>query len=426
MLDAARIRADFPILQSKVHGDQNLVYLDSAATSQKPLQVLDAERNFYLTSNAGVHRGAHALSELATAAYESARETIAKFVGARSEQVVFTRNATEGINLVAFGFASATAKFRQGSALLPGEERFVLRPGDEIFLTEMEHHSNLVPWQELAFKTGAKLRFIPIDDDGRLDLSELGALVSERTRIVSFTHQSNLLGTINPVADIVAAARSVGAWVLLDACQSVPHQPVDLSTVGADFAVFSGHKMLGPLGIGVLWGTDEALAALPVFLGGGSMIGSVHLESSTYAAAPQKFEAGTPAAAQAVGLAAAVDYLTELGMANVFAHEHHLTGLLLAELAGMPGVRIIGPADSANRGGAVSFAVEGVHPHDVGQVLDSRGVAVRVGHHCAAPACRRFGVAATTRASFYVYNREDEIEPLLAGIRAAQKFFGVA
>ncbi|MEN9710351.1 MAG: hypothetical protein RL441_343 [Actinomycetota bacterium] len=426
MLDVARIRQDFPILSRRVHGDVPLVYLDSAATAQKPLSVIEAESNFYLNSNAAIHRGAHALAELATAAFEESRHKIADFIGATPSQVVFNKNATEGLNTIAYGFSNATAKLRAGSKLNPGEERFVLEVGDEIVVTQMEHHANLVPWQEVALKTGAVLRFIEATDDGRLDLTNLDSVINDRTKVVSVVHQSNLLGTINAVDVIIARAKAVGAWAIIDACQSVPHMPVNVVELGADFLVFSGHKMCGPTGIGVLWGTDEALAALPVFMAGGSMIETVHFDRSTYAKAPQKFEAGTQMAAQVVGLAAAVDYLSALGMSEIAAHEHRLTELAVAALSEIKGVRIIGPNNAVNRGSAISFVVDQLHPHDVGQVLDSRGVAVRVGHHCAWPTCRRFNVPATTRASFYLYNDESEIEPLVSGILAAQKFFGVS
>jgi cysteine desulfurase / selenocysteine lyase len=419
-LDVAAIRADFPILSRTVRGGRALVYLDSGATSQRPRQVLDAERAFTERHNAAVHRGAHQLAEEATDAYEAARARIAAFVGAGADEVVFTKNATEGINLVAYAFSNASV----GAALGPEAERFGLRPGGEIVVTELEHHANLVPWQELCRRTGAVLRWYGVTDDGRLDLDSVE--LSERTRLVAFAHQSNVLGTITPVAELVARARAVGALTLLDACQSVPHQPVDLGALGVDFAAFSGHKMLGPSGVGVLWGRRELLAAMPPFLTGGSMIELVRMEGSTYAAPPQRFEAGVPMAAQAVGLGAAVDYLSALGMDAVFAHELALTGAALDGLAQVPGVRIVGPTDLRSRGGAVSFVVDGVHAHDVGQVLDDRGVAVRVGHHCAWPLHRRFGVSATVRATFHVYNTPDEVAALVDGVRAARDFFGVS
>jgi cysteine desulfurase/selenocysteine lyase len=425
LLDPA-LRADFPILARTVRGGRPLVYLDSAATSQKPVAVLDAEREFYERHNAAVHRGAHFLAEQATDAFESARSIIAGFVGARARELVFTRNATESLNLVAHAFSSATAKRAHGAPLPDGAERFVLVPGDEVVVTEMEHHANLVPWQELCDKTGAVLRWIGLTDDGHLDLEGLDRVITERTRVVSFVHQSNLLGTVNPVGAVVARAREVGALVVLDACQSVPHMPVDVQALGVDLVAFSGHKMLGPTGVGCLWGRAEVLEAMPPFNTGGSMIAVVTMERTTFADPPQRFEAGTPNVAQAVGLAAAVQYLEKVGMPAIAAHEHALTEYTLAALADAPGVRIIGPTTAHDRGGAISFAVDGLHPHDVGQVLDDEGVAVRVGHHCAWPTCRRYGVPATTRASVALYNQPFEIDALVAGIRRAQHFFGVA
>lgn len=424
VLDVERIRQDFPILQRTVRDGRPLVYLDSGATSQKPRAVLDAERAFYETSNAGVHRGAHQLAEEATEAYEQARARIAAFVGAHADDLVFTKNATESLNLVAYAFSNATAK----AAIAPGsvDPRFVLRPGDSIVVTEMEHHANLVPWQEVCAKTGATLRWIPLTDDGRLDLTELDRLVDDTTRVVSIVHQSNLLGTVNPVAAIMARAHAVGALGVVDACQSVPHMPVDVASLDADLIAWSGHKMLGPTGIGVLWGRTEVLDAMPPFLTGGSMIETVRMEGSTFAAPPKRFEAGTPMVAQAVGLAAAATYLDDLGMAAVAAHEHRLTGYVLERLAVLPGVRVVGPTSNVDRGSAVSFAVNGIHPHDVGQFLDDRGVAVRVGHHCAWPTCRRFEVPATTRMSPYVYNNEADIDAAVEAIVGAQEFFGVA
>jgi cysteine desulfurase/selenocysteine lyase len=420
VLDIEKIRTDFPILSRTVRDDRPLVYLDSGATAQRPRQVLDAERAFLEQHNAAVHRGAHQLAEEATDAYESARARIAAFVGADPNEVVFTKNATEGINLVAYAFGNASVR----TALGPESARFALEPGDEIVVTELEHHANLVPWQELCRRTGAVLRWYSVTDDGRLDLDSLE--LSERTKIVAFAHQSNVLGSVLPVAELVSRARAVGAVTVLDACQSVPHQPVNLTALGVDFAAFSGHKMLGPSGVGVLWGRGELLAALPPFLTGGSMIELVRMEGSTYAPPPQRFEAGVPMTSQAVGLGAAVDYLNGLGMEAVFAHELALTGAALDGLAQVPGVRIIGPRDLADRGGAVSFVVDGVHAHDVGQVLDDRGVAVRVGHHCAWPLHRRFGVAATVRATFAVYNTPDEVAALVDGVHAARDFFGVS
>ena len=425
LLDVEAVRADFPILSRTVRDGKRLVYLDSGATSQKPRQVLDAERTFYEQHNAAVHRGAHQLAEEATDTYEGARRTVAAFVGAPDHELVFTKNATEALNLVAYSFDNATHKAAQGSPLPAGAEHFVLRPGDEIVVTQMEHHANLVPWQELCAKTGATLRWLGLTDDGRLDLSDLDEVVGERTRVVSFVHQSNILGTLNPVAPIVARAREVGALVVLDACQSVPHLPLDVAELGVDFIAWSGHKMLGPSGVGCLWGRYELLEAMPPFLSGGSMIELVRMEGTTFAAPPQRFEAGVPMTAQAVGLAAAVDYLTDLGMDRVAQHEHALTAAALDGLESLPGVRIVGPTTTLDRGGAVSFVVDGIHPHDVGQVLDEHGVAVRVGHHCAWPVCRRYEVPATTRATFYVYNGLDDVEALVDSVAAAQRFWGV-
>ena len=423
-LDARRVREDFPILDRPVRGGGRLVYLDSAATTQKPLAVLDAERDYYLTSNAAVHRGAHQLAEEATEAFEGARARIADFVGAKADDLVFTRNATESLNLMAYAFSNATAKAARGSALPDGVERFVLREGDEILVTEMEHHANLVPWQEVCAKTGAVLRWIPLPPEGRLDLSDLDRLVNERTRVVSFTQQSNLLGTVNPVTPIVDAARAVGALVVLDSCQSVPHMPIDVASLGVDAVAWSGHKMLGPTGIGCLWATADTLASMPPFITGGSMIENVTMESSTYAEPPKRFEAGVPMVAQAVGLAAACDYLDALGMEKVAAHEAALTAHALTRLAEVPGVAIVGPTDLIDRGSAISFTVDGVHPHDVGQVLDSSGIAVRVGHHCAWPGCRAMGVPATTRMSPYIYNDAQDIDDCIEALGRVRAVFG--
>jgi cysteine desulfurase/selenocysteine lyase len=420
-LDVQRIRKDFPILGRTVRGDRPLVYLDSAATSQKPTAVLDAERAYYENSNAAVHRGAHQLAEEATDAYESARAAIARFVGGRPEDIVFTKNATEGLNLAAYAFSNATAKASQGH---PVDPRFVLTEKDSVVITEMEHHANLIPWQELCAKTGAQLRWIGLTDDGRLDLEQL-SLIDETTKVVSVVHQSNILGTVNPVRLVMDRAHEVGAIGVVDACQSIPHMPVDVHDLGADLVTWSGHKMLGPTGIGLLWGRSEILDAMPPFLTGGSMIESVHMDHSTFAPPPQRFEAGVPMVAQSVGLEAAVRYLEDVGMESVAQHEHDLTEYALAGLTEIPGVRIIGPTDAVDRGSAISFVVDGIHPHDVGQLLDDRGVAVRVGHHCAWPTCRRYNVPATTRLSSYIYNDRSDIDAAMAGIRAAQEFFGV-
>ncbi len=417
----AALRADVPILARTVRGGRRLVYLDSGATSHKPRQVLDAERSFYEQHNAAVHRGAHQLAEEATDAFEAARAAVAGFVGVSDpREVVFTKNATEGLNLVAYAFSNASAA--------GGAGRFALGPGDEVVVTEMEHHANLVPWQELCRRTGATLRWLPVDDEGRLDLTDLDTVVGPRARVLAFTHQSNVLGTVNPVDVLVARAHEVGALVVLDACQSVPHLPLSLPDLGVDLAAFSGHKMLGPSGVGVLWGRYELLAAMPPFLTGGSMIETVRMDGSTYAAPPQRFEAGVPMAAQAVGLHAAVDYLTALGMADVAAHETALTQALLDGLAELAWVRVVGPTTTDRRGAAVAFTVAGddgpVHAHDVGQVLDDLGIAVRVGHHCAAPLHRRFGVTATTRASFGPYNGLDDVQTLLDGLHRVREVMG--
>lgn len=421
VLDPVAIRRDFPVLSRTVRDGKRLVYLDSGATSQKPVEVLDAERAYYETSNAAVHRGAHQLAEEATDAYESARAAVAGFVGASADDLVFTKNATESLNLAAYAFSNATAKAQHGQEVDP---RFILRPGDSVVVSQMEHHANLVPWQEACAKTGATLRWIGVTDDGRLDLADLDSLIDETTKVVSVVHQSNILGTINPVAAVMERAHRVGALGVVDACQSVPHMPVDVHALGADLVAWSAHKMLGPTGLGMLWGRAEVLASMPVFITGGSMIETVFMEHSTYAAPPKRFEAGTPMVAQAVGLEAAVRYLDRLGMSAVQQHEEQLTAYTLARLAELDGVRIIGPMDTVDRGSAVSFVVEGIHPHDVGQFLDDRGVAVRVGHHCAWPTCRRFKVPATTRISPYIYNDETDIDEAVAGILAAQKFFG--
>ena len=420
-LDVQRIRKDFPILARTVRDGKPLVYLDSAATSQKPTAVLDAERAYYETCNAAVHRGAHQLAEEATDAYEAARSAIADFVGARSRDVIFTKNATEGLNLAAYAFSNATAKAQHGT---PMDPRFVLGPQDSVVVTEMEHHANLVPWQELCAKTGAQLRWIGITDEGYLDLEDL-ELIDETTKVVSVVHQSNILGTINPVSEVMRRAHDVGALGVVDACQSIPHMPVDVPSLGADLVAWSGHKMLGPTGIGLVWGNSEVLEAMPPFLTGGSMIETVHMDRSTYAPPPQRFEAGVPMVAQAVGLGAAVRYLEDVGMGAVAQHEHDITGYALERLHDLTGVRIIGPQSNVSRGSAISFVVEGLHPHDVGQVLDDRGVAVRVGHHCAWPTCRRFDVPATTRLSTYIYNDNSDIDAAVDGIIAAQRFFGV-
>ena len=411
--DVAAVRADFAVLSREVNGHP-LVYLDNASSSHKPRQVLDAERSFVERHYSNVHRGVHTLSQEATDGYEAARSTVAAFLGAQHDELVFTKNATEAYNLVAYSFGNAAA----GS-------RFHLGPGDEVCVTEMEHHSNLVPWQLLCERTGATLRWIGLTDEGRLDLTNLDELVNERTRMLAFVHVSNILGTENDVAALVRRAREVGAFTLLDGAQSAPHQAVDMTALGVDFFVLTGHKMLAPSGVGVLWGRKELLDEMPPFMGGGSMIETVQMSGSTYAPSPDRFEAGTPVISQAVALAAACDYLGAIGMDRVQAHEQALTGRLLDGLRALPGARVLGPDTTELRGSAVSFIVDGVHPHDVGQSLDDLGIAVRVGHHCAAPVCRRYGVPATARASAYLYNTEDEIDALLVGIEQVQRFWGV-
>jgi cysteine desulfurase/selenocysteine lyase len=392
-----------------------LAYLDSGATSQRPVPVLDAEREFLITSNGAVHRGAHQLMEEATDAYEQGRADVAAFVGAHADELVFTKNATEALNLVSY---------------VLGDARFenAVGPGDVIVTTELEHHANLVPWQELARRTGASLRWYGVTseepDAGRIDLDSLR--LDERVKVVAFTHHSNVTGAHAPVAELVARAKAVGAVTVLDACQSVPHQPVDFHGLDVDFAAFSGHKMLGPNGIGVLYGRRDVLAKMPPFLTGGSMIETVTMEATTYAPPPQRFEAGTPMTSQVVGLAAAARYLQAIGMDAVDAHERQLVSATIEGLSSIEGVRIVGPTSMHDRGSPVSFVVDGVHAHDVGQVLDDEGVAVRVGHHCALPLHRRFGLAATARASFAVYNTVDEVDRLVAGVRRAVEFFGGA
>lgn len=415
--DIARLREDFPILHTQVNGHP-LVYLDSGATSQRPFAVLDAEREFAATLNAAVHRGAHTLAAEATEVFEDARSTLARFIGAGDDEIVWTSNATEAINLVAYAFSNATVG-RGG----PAAERFRLGQGDEIVTTEMEHHANLIPWQELAARTGATLRVIPLDDDGALRLDE--NRITARTKILAVTHVSNVLGVINPVDQLVAAARDVGALVLLDACQSAPHLPLDVRALDVDFAVLSGHKMLGPTGIGALYGRRELLEAMPPFLTGGSMITTVTTTQAEYLPPPQRFEAGTQRVSQAVALAAAIDYLSEVGMPRIAAHEAALGQRLVDGLTAIDGVRLLGVGIDLPRVGLASFDIPGIHSHDVGQFLDDRGIAVRVGHHCAQPLHRRLGVTASTRASTYLYSTEAEVDAFLDGVAATIDFFGV-
>ncbi|MGK5533791.1 cysteine desulfurase [Streptomyces sp. URMC 129] len=412
LLDTETIRKDFPILDRTVHDGKPLVYLDNAASSQKPRQVLDAINAYYERHHANVHRGVHVLAEEATALYEGARDKVAAFINAPSrDEVVFTKNASESLNLVANMLGWADEPYRVDART-------------EIVITEMEHHSNIVPWQLLGQRTGAKLKWFGLTDDGRLDLSDIDRIITERTKVVSFMLVSNVLGTFNPVDRIVRRAQEVGALVVIDASQAAPHMPMDVQSLGADFVVFTGHKMCGPTGIGVLWGRQELLEDLPPFLGGGEMIETVTMSSSTYAPAPHKFEAGTPPIAQAVGLGAAVDYLSAIGMDKIAAHEHAITRYALDRLAEVPGLRIIGPVTGEDRGATISFTLGDIHPHDVGQVLDEQGIAVRVGHHCARPLCLRYGIPATTRASFYLYSTPAEVDALVTGLEYVRRFFG--
>jgi len=411
-LNLSAIRADFPILKREIRGTNRLIYLDSGATSQKPNSVMAAERDFYENHNAAVHRGAHQLAEEATELYEGARAKVAAFINADVDEVIFTKSATESINAIAYSLGNA----RAGS-------KFHIKPGDRIVVSEMEHHANLIPWQELSARTGAELVWFKVSDNGRLDLSNMDELINERTKIVALTHQSNVLGTIVPLDQVTAKAHSVGALFVLDACQSVPHYKVDVKALNVDFIAFSGHKMLGPTGVGILWGKKSLLDEMPPFLTGGSMIETVTMERATYLDAPKRFEAGVPNMAQAIGLGAAVDYLNAIGLDEIHAHEVELTKRALDGLQNIKGLSVIGPKDLEMRGGVVSFAVEGVHPHDLGQALDQYGIAVRTGHHCAWPLMRRFKTVATTRASFYLYNDFDEIEALVDGVERARKYF---
>ncbi|WP_432922411.1 cysteine desulfurase [Microbispora sp. CA-135349] len=414
--DVERIRKDFPVLGRELPGGRSLVYLDSGNSSQKPTQVVETMRDHLTWHYGNVGRALHVLGSESTEAYEAARDKIAAFVQAPSrDEIVFTKNASEALNLVAYAFGNPIGE----------DERFRLGPGDEIVISEMEHHSNIVPWQLLAQRTGATLRWFPVTDEGRLDIGGLEELVNERTKIVSIAHQSNVLGTVNSVSPVLARVREVGALMMLDASQSVPHQPVDVTGLGVDFVAFTGHKMAGPSGIGVLWGRRELLDAMPPFLGGGEMIEAVWMDRSTYAPVPHKFEAGTPPIVEAIGLGAAVDYLTAVGMDQIKAHEKELVAYALEALPEVPGLRIIGPRTPIARGGTISFTLEGIHPHDVGQILDDvYGIAVRVGHHCARPLHLRFGIPATTRASFYLYNTTAEIDALVRGLHHVQKVFG--
>ena len=413
-IDIPALKRDFAIFDKKMRGGKQLVYLDSGATSQKPRQVLDAERFFYENNNAAVHRGAHLLAEEANEAYEGARQIVADFIGASADETIFTKSATESLNLIAYSFGNSK----------PGS-KFHLKAGDRIVVSEMEHHANLIPWQQLAKRTGAELVWFEITEEGRLDLSKIADVINNRTKIVAITHQSNVLGTINPIQEITQAAKKVGAVVVLDACQSAPHFRIDVKELGIDFLAFSGHKALGPTGVGICWGKGEHLSEMEPFLTGGSMIETVTMTDATWAPAPRKFEAGVPNMAQAVGLAAALNYLSKIGMDRVTEHDALLTEYALSKLVALPGVSVIGPQNGVDRGAVVSFTIDGIHPHDVGQALDGNGIAVRTGHHCAWPLMRKLNLVGTTRASFYIYNDLQDIDILVQSIGEAQKFFGV-
>ena len=411
--DPLAIRKDFPIFNRTIRDGKRLVYLDSGATSQKPGVVIKAESDFYSQHNAAAHRGAHQLAEEATEAIESAREIVAKFIGGATDEIVFTKSSTEALNLLAYSIGNS-----------PVGNQFHLNTGDEIVVSEMEHHANLIPWQQLAKRTGAVLKWFEVDSNGRLDLSNISEVISSRTKIVALTHQSNVLGTINPLTDLVKRTHEVGAVFILDACQSVPHMPVNVAELEIDFLVFSGHKAVGPTGVGVLWGRSALLAELPPFLFGGSMIETVTMTDATWAPAPRKFEPGVPNMAQIVGLGAALNYLSLIGMEDIHKHETELTSYALSKMQGISELRIIGPTDISMRGGAISFTLGEIHPHDLGQFLDNSGIAVRTGHHCAWPLTRKMGVPATTRVSFYLYNTLEDVDALVDGIKAAQKYFG--
>jgi cysteine desulfurase/selenocysteine lyase len=411
-VDLSVFKKDFPIFDRKVRGGHSLVYLDSGATSQKPESVIQAEVDFYKNINAAVHRGAHLLAEDASEAYEFARANVAQFIGASPEELIFTKSATESLNVLAYSLGNS-------------ESVINIKSGDEIVVTEVEHHANLIPWQQLAKRTGAKLRWLQVLPDGRLDLSNIDQVITNKCRVVAITHQSNVLGTILPVSKISDAARAVGALVILDACQSAPHFPINVKNLDVDFIVFSGHKMLGPTGIGVLWGRLNLLEQLEPAFFGGSMVDSVSMDAATWAKVPRKFEAGVPNMAQAVGLSAAINYLRIVGMSNIEQHEQALTAKLISGLQQISGVRVIGPLDGKDRGGVVSFVVDGVHPHDVGQVLDQYGIAVRTGHHCAWPLMKKLNLVGTTRASLHLYNNESDIEALFEGLEKVKSYFKV-
>lgn len=404
-IDVASLRKDFPIFSRTIRDGKRLVYLDSGATSHKPSIVIDREAEVYRRHNAAAHRGAHQLAEEATEILEESRRVVADFIGAQADDVIFTKSATESLNLVAYSMTS------------------LIKPGDRIVVSEMEHHANLIPWQQLAKRTGAELAWFSVTSDGRLDLSDVRSIITPQTKIVAITHQSNVLGTINPLEEIVGRAKEVGAWVVLDACQSAPHLKLDVTALGVDFCAFSGHKALGPSGVGVLWGRGELLALLPPFLFGGSMIESVTMTDATWAPAPRKFEPGVPNVAGIAALAEALKYLSSLGMETIHEHEKDLVSYALTELSSIEELRIVGPTNLESRGGTISFTVGEIHPHDLGQYLDSTGVAVRTGHHCAWPLTKKMGVPATTRASFYIYNDRSDVDALVSGIRAAKAYF---
>ncbi|HNH26742.1 MAG TPA: cysteine desulfurase [Anaerolineales bacterium] len=406
-LNINEIRKDFPILERETANGKRVIYLDSTATSQKPLQVIEAMNDYYRRSNANIHRGVHTLAEEATSLYEGARERIAKFIhAATSREIIYTRNTTESINLVAYSWARAN-----------------LKAGDLVILTEMEHHSNLVPWHMLQAERGIELEFIPVTEDGLLDLEAYKTLLNRTPKLVSFTHMSNVLGTINPAAEIIKLAHAAGAVTLVDGAQSVPHLAVDVQALDADFYAFSAHKMCGPTGMGVLYGKSALLEAMPPFLGGGDMIKEVKLRSFRPNTLPHKFEAGTPAIAEAIGLGAAVDYLTQIGISDIAAHEHEITEYALERLEEIPGIKLFGPS-ADKKGGVAAFTLEGVHPHDVAQILDQDGIAVRAGHHCAQPLHEKFGIPATSRASFYLYSTKDEVDMLVKGLYKVKEMFG--
>lgn len=417
--DFAAIRGDFPILNRLVRNGRSLVYLDNGATSQKPRVVVDAEREFYFHHNAAVHRGAHLLAEEATDAFEGARQKVAKFLNARADEVVFTKSATESLNMIAYGFMNSSI------GKIDSKSPFAIDASNNIVVSELEHHANLLPWQQLAARTGAKLRWFPVTPEGRLDLREIKSIIDEKSAVVALTHQSNVTGAITDLEPLANRAREMRAIFVLDACQSVPHMPVDVSSLGVDFLAFSGHKALGPTGVGILWGRGELLEQMPPMLTGGSMIESATIDSAIFAPPPKRFEAGVPNMAQAVGLGAAIDYLEKVGMSTIASHDERLTHRAIEGLRQIQGVHIVGPKDMRLRGAVLSFTVDGIHPHDLGQVLDDDGIAVRTGHHCAWPLMQALKVQATTRASFYLYNTEEEVDLLVEGVINAKRFFKV-